>query len=171
VSIVAHGMGFTQTMVSLSAYPRFFKKNLHVLVGFSPVVEIDNQQQEDFSYLCNKPEIVKKLHKVLGPKLPDEPMAPTRLFKVINSSYNLYKYNENYDLDSLKSKINMGGHFPGGGSFKCFEHFRQMYFAKKFQMFDYDFEENQTKPKYKINSRNMEIYGSYYPPQYPLKNI
>ena len=38
-------------------------------------------------------------------------------------------------------------------------------------MFDYDFKEIQTLPKYKIESKNMKKYGTFYPPEYPLNNI
>jgi hypothetical protein len=38
-------------------------------------------------------------------------------------------------------------------------------------MFDYDFKDIQTKPKYKIESINMKKYGTFYPPEYPISNI
>ena len=76
-----------------------------------------------------------------------------------------------YDLESMISKINSGGHYPAGGSFKQLEHYRQIYISKKFQMFDYDFKDIQTKPKYKIESINMKKYGTFYPPEYPIMSI
>jgi hypothetical protein len=38
-------------------------------------------------------------------------------------------------------------------------------------MFDYDFEDMQTKPRYKMESKNMEMYGTFYPPEYKINII
>lgn len=64
------------------------------------------------------------------------------------------------ELTSSVALINYGGHFPAGSSWKCFEHFHQLYESKKFQMFDYGSE-----------GANNQYYGQPTPPEYPTSKI
>ena len=77
-------------------------------------------------------------------------------------------------LVSKRAAANVGSHFPGGGSWKQLEHYRQIWLSGEVKMFDYDdYNKLLKKNPNKIYSlkTNMKVYGQEKPPIYPIDQI
>ena len=42
IRYVGHGQGFTQMMVSLAAYPEFYRESLEICIAIAPIMKLDN---------------------------------------------------------------------------------------------------------------------------------
>ena len=108
---MGHGQGVTQIIVAISAYPEYFQKRLGIVVGFAPIMKLDNCNIKFFKDHSESPKILQKIEN-LAPY--DSPLAANFLLKHFWALFNCSDF----------SRINLGAHFPAGGSFKSIEHFR-----------------------------------------------
>ena len=56
--MIAHSQGFTQMLVSMCAYPEFYKKYMKLLVGVGPACQVNHHRIKLLNHLANSDSII-----------------------------------------------------------------------------------------------------------------
>ncbi|KAK9878994.1 hypothetical protein WA026_003813 [Henosepilachna vigintioctopunctata] len=164
IIVVGHSMGSTECLIYASMLPLKSKKYVHVFVlmtasttfQFSRVNFLGNfipflqklTTDDTVGVVLNKGSLMSRIVRSVCPLVPDLCIA---LYSFFGAGWSTEEPNP-VETSIIFNQI------PRALSVKCVLHYGQLISSGKFQMFDY-------------GTANNEVYGSSYPPEYPVENI
>ena len=168
IAVMGHSQGTSSMFSGLSTQNDWFKQRVSIFIALGSVSRLDHIPNLFLRLTMQFPFAIKALKLLnINELLPNNFITRTTFTLLCGTAPTICKYafkilaDADPSVDSTEWARIYYGHYPGGASTKCIEHYSQMFNAKKFQNFDYGEEENKrrygTKPPHEFNLKNINI--------------
>ena len=166
IAIIGHSQGTSSFLSGLSLQNDWFKQRVTIFVALGPVSRLDHATNAILRVALKSTVVFKTLRNFnINDFLPSNLITKTIFTLFCGTAPTACKYafqilgDADPSVDSTQWARVYYGHYPGGISTKCLEHYSQIFNAKKFQNFDYGAEEN------------LKRYGIKTPQEFNLKKV